>query len=85
MICEHLKSILEYEIQRGNSIKEVSEGWSKADLVIDLEKPMDIDYELQNMINNHIVKCWENNDLHYLQQRGFFCGKCKHSLAGPRE
>lgn len=82
VICDHLKAILDYELQRGNEIKEISEGWSKAKLVGDLEKPMDTDYELQSMVNSEIIKYWGNNDLHYLRQEGFFRNKYTHSLAG---
>lgn len=84
-LCEHLKLIFDYEIQRGNEVKEISEGWSKAKLVVDLEKPMDISYGLNHIEKDSCVRYWENNDLHYLRQKGFYCDKCNHSLAGPVE
>lgn len=82
--CEHIRKILIHEEARGNKIKECSEGWSKANLVIDMEKSLDVDYANSLVISGEKLRYWENNDSHYTLQKGFFCDACKHSIAGPK-
>ncbi|OEF99572.1 hypothetical protein BHF71_08475 [Vulcanibacillus modesticaldus] len=82
-ICNHLKPIIDHELSKGNKIQEISKGWSNAVLVIDLEKRMDVQYERSDMNLSEYVKYWENKDSHYPLQKGFYCEKCKHSIAGP--
>lgn len=82
--CEHIKNILMHEEERGNKIKEKSEGWSKANLVIDMEKSIDVDYANSLIQQGAKLRYWENNDTHYVLQKGYFCNECKQSIAGPK-
>lgn len=84
-LCSHLLMIFEYEISKGNKILETSEGWTNANFVMDLQNPMDIEYEKLNLIDTIYVKYWESYDTHYPPQKGFYCEKCKHSIAGPMD
>ncbi len=84
-ICEHLKPILEHEELVGNSVKEVSEGWSKANFVVDMQKEIDADFEINNIKLEKFVRLWEyNGSPHNTPSKGFFCDKCKHSISGPK-
>ncbi len=82
--CEHIKKILIHEEKRGNNIKEKSAGWSKADMAIDMEKSLDVDYANSQILSGIKLRYWENNDSHYSLQKGFYCDECKQSIAGPK-
>lgn len=73
-----------HEEARGNKIKEMSEGWSKANLVIDMEESLDIDYANSLIALGEKLRYWENNDTHYTLQKGYYCDECKQSIAGPK-
>lgn len=83
--CEHIKMILTHEEKRGNKIKEQSEGWSKANLVIDMEASLDVDYANSLIVSGVKLRYWENDDSHYPLQKGFFCDECKQAIAGPKQ
>ena len=77
-ICPHLKPILEHEILLGNTIAEVSEGWSIAKLVISMRKKLDIEYAKTIIASGVNLRIWENHDNHYLLERGLLCKKISH-------
>ena len=84
-ICEHLKVIFKHEESRGNKIKEKSEGWSKVNLVITMEKSLDIVFAKRIIDSGFKLRVWENNDNHYPIQKGLSCDECKQSIAGPKD
>lgn len=84
-ICKRLEIILKHEESRNNNIHDVSEGWSKINFVINMEKSIDITFA-QYVIGNDIrLRIWENNDNHYPIQIGITCDECKQSIAGPKK
>lgn len=82
--CKHIQTILDHEEKRGNTIKEKSEGWSNANLVIDMNKSIDINFGKSLIDAGMKLRFWENNDSHYALQKGFTCDECKQSIAGPK-
>ena len=83
-VCRHIQTILDHEEKNGNTIKEKSEGWSKANLVIDMDRSLDIDFGNALIDSGMPLQYWENNDPHYSLQKGFFCKKSRQSIAGPK-
>jgi hypothetical protein len=83
-LCEHLKPILDSEVTRGNTIREVEEdAWTNAIFVVNMKEKLDLEKD-QSLVNSYLfVKSHENTDPHFELQRGFYCSKCKHSIAGP--
>lgn len=82
-ICKHLETILNHELSKGNVMREVTNEWTDVNAAVDLEKPMDIKYEKENIKTEPFVKYWVNKDTHYPLQEGFNCEQCKHSIGGP--
>ena len=83
-ICLHLKPIFMHEIQLGNNVSEVLEGWFMAKLAIGMGKKLDIKYVKQVVDVNMHLQLWENHDNNPLFAKGVFCDKCKQLIASSR-
>ncbi len=85
-ICEHLESILNYELKNGNSIRETnSDTWTNAELVINLNNPINKVYASIEIQKSKNIQYFHITDTHYELQEGYFCRICKHSIAGPKQ
>lgn len=67
-----------------NKIQDEFEGWSKVNLVITMEKSLDIAYAKTVIDLGIKLRIWENNDNHYPIQIGLSCDECKQSIVGPK-
>jgi hypothetical protein len=81
-LCKHLSPILKNDLENGNQVLEFSNGWSNAEMVYDMSRPLNIREIITLSLDNCVVY-WENQDTHYRIQLGYYCNVCKHSIAGP--
>lgn len=77
--CKHLEPIFEYEINRGNKVKIVT-NWGDYK-VIDFKQSMDTQNIKSLFVSNDILYRFDK-DPHYLFEV-FMCEKCKVSIMGP--
>ena len=81
LICEHLKPILQHELDRKNKIEQNTD-WGSIVVFIFMAKPMDVSFERENFVLESFVKYHENRSPHYMF-KGFYCDRCKHTIVGP--
>lgn len=81
-ICNHLRGVLDFEINRGNKINSSGDLWSEMNFAVHLEKPLDKEVIERNIKTEVFVKFHKNEDTHYLLQ-GFYCQQCKHAITSP--
>lgn len=81
--CEHLLPLLDYEVKKGNHIRDLYICGGSIDLTINLTNKMDIDFELNKMnLPLNVVLCLLI-DPHYEYQIGFECIECHQVILGP--
>lgn len=60
-----LAAILAHELQRGNSVAQEETAWSRMDLVVRMEKPLDEVFAQGAAEQNSALRTFRTNDPHY--------------------
>ena len=82
--CEHLKPLLISLVAKGAQIDSADTGWTKAKLVINLNKGLN-PIVSGAVAKNRGVSYYQNNDPHYLVAYGWFCETCAQGLEWPQQ
>ena len=82
--CEHLKPLLISLIAKGAQIEGAATGWTKAKLVINLDKGLN-PIVSEAVSKDRGVSYYQNNDPHYLVAYGWFCEPCAQGLEWPQK
>lgn len=83
-ICPDIDMAIKLSIVAGNSIKEKSEGWSKAKQVFFMERKLTL--ELKDKIHSTVPKLeyWvELGSPHNEPEEGFYCNECTVGMSFP--
>ena len=83
-LSENLRSILRFELDRGNSILRVDRpAGTRCSLAVVFARPLDINgFKTQHGLPTG-VSTWKNADSHYPLEAGFSCSSTRHAIAGP--
>ena len=83
-LCETLSPIYDLEISLGNKVESIdSPAGTKCPYAVNFKHKLHFD-EIKKQLNlSSSVHQWSNKDGHYPLQKGYFCDKYKHSIAGP--
>ncbi len=81
--CQHISLAIKICKLSGNTIKEISQGWTNAKKVFHFT--YSISFELKNRIKTKIptLEYWTEEDNHYEYTEGFFCNECKEGISFP--
>lgn len=83
-LCDSLKPIYDLEIALGNEVESIdSPAGTKCPYAVNFKSKLHF-VEIENQLAlSPSVEQWSNKDAHYPRQKGYFCSKYKHSIAGP--
>jgi hypothetical protein len=81
--CEHIKPLLAMLLSKGAQIDAVETGWSKAELVVTMNKGF-ASSTAQEFAKDYSLLFYENNDTHYLVAYGCFCEECRQGVEWPQ-
>jgi hypothetical protein len=84
ILSARLRSIVEYEIARGNAIARIDQpAGTRCSLAVVFTKPLDIGgFKSSNSLPAG-VDTWENHDRHYPLEAGYVCERTRHAISGP--
>ena len=84
ILSARLRSIVEYEIARGNAIARIDQpAGTRCSLAVVFSKPLDIGgFKSSNNLPTG-VDTWENHDRHYPLEAGYVCERTRHAISGP--
>jgi hypothetical protein len=83
-LSERLRSIVEYELARGNSIVRVDKpAGTRCPLAVVFAKPLDITGFKGGAALPPGIDTWENRDRHYPLETGYVCERTRHAISGP--
>ena len=82
---EMLNFILDYELQHGNEVERIDEGfWTLGKLIIVMKKPLRLIDDSESRKNlDGSIEFWECRDTHYEVQAGFSCDETKEDIVAP--
>lgn len=84
--CQHIDLAIKLCKLSGNSVKEVSKGWTNAKQVFHLSNPLTDELKQKIEAEVSTLEYWkETQDTHYEPMEGFFCNECKEGMAFPSE
>ena len=83
-LSEELRSIVEFELARGNSIVRIDRpAGDRCPLAVIFANPLDIGGFKSSHTVSAGVSTWENRDGHYPLETGYVCERSRHAVAGP--
>lgn len=81
--CKHILPLLDYEVKRGNHIRELYLYGGSIELTVNMIDKMDIDFEVDKMELSDCIVLYLRTDPHYELQIGFKCEQCHQLILGP--
>jgi len=81
--CQHLAPILSELLERGAVMDSVSTAWSKAELVVTLDRGLAAG-ATEQVARERSLSHYANNDSHYLVAFGLFCEHCRQGIEWPQ-
>ncbi len=83
-LCESLIPIYDLEISLGNEVESIdSPAGTKCPHAVNFKNKLHFSEIEKQLSLSSSVEQWTNKDKHYPLQKGYFCNKYKHSVAGP--
>lgn len=83
-ICPEINIAIKLAVEFGNSVKESTEGWSKAKQVIYMQKKLDpiLKNKIEKEINKLRFRSYKGSP-HNEPDEGFICDECKVVISFP--
>ena len=81
----HIEHAVQIAIGAGNSIKEVSEGWSRVQQVVHMSSKLTISLRDEIQLQEPSLQYWSvERTPHNPAEEGFICDECQVGLSFPR-
>ncbi|KAA8998184.1 hypothetical protein FJU30_17375 [Affinibrenneria salicis] len=82
----HIKHAVKLSLSAGNSIREISDGWSDVNQVIYLSRKMSTELRKQIEQAEPLLKYWSVSKTPYdPAEEGFICNKYKVAMSFPKK
>lgn len=83
--CKEINELIDSALKKGNSVLEMSDSWSKMDLVIYMSKPISLDFKEKYRSFEHLEYYETKGSPHDKPDEGFYCQRSKISVSFPQK